>query len=76
MAKYLARPDTTVIAAVRKPDGEDAKALNDVMKGERSQLFFVKIDSASETDAAAAVKALRVGGRIVLRIGGRDVCME
>ncbi|KUJ14229.1 NAD(P)-binding protein [Mollisia scopiformis] len=53
---YLSRPNTTVIAAVRNPTS--ASSLNTLPKGEGSTLIIVKIDSASHTDALAAVKEL------------------
>lgn len=57
-ASYLLRPKTTVIAAVRDPANDRAKSLHDLPKGQDSHLIIVKIDSASETDAAVAVKDL------------------
>lgn len=59
LASYLLRPKTTVIAAVRNPESDGSKSLGDLPKGEDSQLIIVKIDSASETDAATAVKDLK-----------------
>lgn len=60
--KYIARPDTTVIAAVRNPGAEDSKALAKLTKGQGSKLITVKIESRSETDAAEAVKTLKSEG--------------
>ncbi|KAH6715911.1 hypothetical protein DL95DRAFT_528683 [Leptodontidium sp. 2 PMI_412] len=54
---YLARPSHTVIAAVRDP--ATASSLSSLPKGKDSTLIIVKIDSASETDAAAAVEVLK-----------------
>ncbi len=59
LATYLARPRTTVIAGVRDPDHATSKELLSLPKGSFSRLIVVKIDSASETDATAAVKQLQ-----------------
>ncbi|KAL2000898.1 hypothetical protein VTN02DRAFT_2486 [Thermoascus thermophilus] len=56
---YLARPRHTVIGAVRDPSAATATALHDLPKGPSSSLILVKIDSASETDAHAAVTELQ-----------------
>lgn len=55
---YLARPNHTVIGAVRDPSAATATSLHDLPKGPSSTLIIVKIDSTSETDAHAAVKEL------------------
>ena len=54
---YLGRPSHTVIAAVRDPAG--ASSLKSLKKGQDSTLIIVKIDSSSETDAAAAISTLQ-----------------
>ncbi|KAL2065557.1 hypothetical protein VTL71DRAFT_3227 [Oculimacula yallundae] len=54
---YLARPSHTVIAAVR--DLSTATPLESLPKGKDSALIIVKIDSASETDPAAAIEILK-----------------
>ena len=59
VAAYLSRPNTTVIAGVRDPSHPTAKALSDLPKGASSSLITVKIDSASPTDAAAAIESLQ-----------------
>ncbi|KAF7967622.1 hypothetical protein HWV62_33637 [Athelia sp. TMB] len=57
---FLARPNVTVIAAVRNPSSSESVAsLKALPVGAGSKLIFVKIDSLSETDAAAAVKQLQ-----------------
>ncbi|KAG7150317.1 Norsolorinic acid ketoreductase nor1 like protein [Verticillium longisporum] len=56
-AKLLERPGVTVIAAARNP--ASASSLEQLPKGEGSRLITVKIDSASDTDAAAAVEQLQ-----------------
>ncbi|EGY22045.1 hypothetical protein VD0002_g9464 [Verticillium dahliae] len=56
-AKLLERPGVTVIAAARDP--ASASSLEQLPKGEGSRLIIVKIDSASDTDAAAAVEQLQ-----------------
>lgn len=58
MATILSRPNNTVIAAVRDPQADASKALNELPKGEGSSLIFAKIDQHVPTDAAAAVKSL------------------
>lgn len=59
---YLARPNTLVIAAVRDPDKETAKALERLQKGSGSKLLVVKIDSNVETDPTAAVRSIEAAG--------------
>ncbi|KAH0165920.1 NAD(P)-binding protein, partial [Aureobasidium melanogenum] len=54
--KYLVRPDTTVVAAVRDPSGKEAQDLNTFAKGEGSKLVLVKTESTSETDALEVVR--------------------
>jgi norsolorinic acid ketoreductase len=56
---YLSRPDTIVVAAVRNPSHPTSKTLRELPKASSSSLIIVKIDNASETDAAAAVSELR-----------------
>ncbi|KAJ9609819.1 hypothetical protein H2200_006148 [Cladophialophora chaetospira] len=56
---YLARPHTTVIAAVRDPSSANNKALHDLPKSSSSRLILVKIESSSPTDADEAVKTLQ-----------------
>ena len=60
--KYLSRPETTVIAAVRDPKSDDAKSLLKLSGGSGSYVTIVKIDSKSETDALAAVKSAESQG--------------
>lgn len=57
--KYLSRPETTVVAAVRNPAGKDSQELAELKKAEGSKLILVKIDSTSETDAAKAVQEIK-----------------
>ncbi len=59
---YLARPDTTVIGGVRDILAASSKALERLPTAQGSKLILVKIDSSSETDAAAAVKTLASQG--------------
>lgn len=56
--KYLARPNHTVIAAVRKLD----TTLKDVTPAEGSKLVLVKIENESASDPAAAVEQLKAAG--------------
>jgi norsolorinic acid ketoreductase len=60
--KYLSRPNTTVVAAARNPNGQDAQDLANISKAEGSKLITVKIDSTSETDAANAISAIKGQG--------------
>ncbi|KAL4860724.1 hypothetical protein BDV12DRAFT_208901 [Aspergillus spectabilis] len=54
----LARPSTTVIAAVRDPSSGSSTSLKSIPKGDGSCLVTVKIDSGSPPDVAIAVKTL------------------
>jgi norsolorinic acid ketoreductase len=56
---YLSRPDNVVVAAVRDPADHTSKTLYDLPKASSSSVIVVKIDSASETDAADAISGLR-----------------
>ncbi|PSN74307.1 putative aflatoxin biosynthesis ketoreductase nor-1 [Corynespora cassiicola Philippines] len=62
LSTILARPNNTVIAAVRNPQAPVSQSLNEFPKGEGSSLHIVKIDSAVTTDPAAAVKTLEAAG--------------
>ena len=56
---FLARSNTTVIAAVRDPASAPSQSLQSLSKGDSSRLIVVKIDAKSPTDPAAAVKTLQ-----------------
>ena len=56
---YLARPNSTVIAAVRDPDSGSSQSLHSLRKPPSSRLIIVKIDSASATDADEAIDILK-----------------
>ncbi|KAJ5697882.1 hypothetical protein N7488_011566 [Penicillium malachiteum] len=56
--KFLARPNITVIAAVRDPAGASSQSLHSLPEGEFSHLITVKIESTSPTDPEAAVETL------------------
>ena len=60
--KYLSRPNTTVVAAARDPDGQDARDLTNISKAEGSKLITVKIDSTSETHAVNAISTIKGQG--------------
>ncbi|KAF6842501.1 aflatoxin biosynthesis ketoreductase Nor-1 [Colletotrichum musicola] len=60
--RILQKPSATVIAAVRDPLHPTSKALADLPKGPETKLIVVKLDSANEEDAAAAVAQLREQG--------------
>jgi norsolorinic acid ketoreductase len=57
LSTYIARPNTTVIAAVRDV-AKSTKDLSSVVVGKDSKLIIVKIDSTIDIDPAAAVKEL------------------
>lgn len=57
--KFIARPDTVAIAAVRDPSHHTAKALDSLPKGNNSKLIIVKYDALSKTAAGDAVETLR-----------------
>ncbi|KAK4235195.1 hypothetical protein C8A03DRAFT_18032 [Achaetomium macrosporum] len=59
VAAYLLRPSHTVIACVRNV-ATQSTALQSLPKHDSSTLIVVKLDCASETDAATAVSQLRV----------------
>ena len=59
MESYLSRPDNIVVAAVRDPAHPTSKTLQELHQASSSSLIIVKIDNASETDAADAVTELR-----------------
>ena len=58
LVTYLARPNNTVIAAVRDPSHATVKALDDLPKGSGSSLIIVKLDSSVPIDAAEAIKTI------------------
>lgn len=55
---YLQKPNHTIIAANRDPNHPTSKALNDLPKADGTSLQLVKIEAASVTDPADAVKEL------------------
>lgn len=57
-AEFLARPATTVVAALRDPKSS-ALDLKKLPVGQGSRLVIVKIDSASETDPTTALCGLQ-----------------
>ncbi|KAF5970001.1 ketoreductase [Fusarium bulbicola] len=57
--KYIARPDHVVVAAVRDPTAKSSEESLHATKGTGSRCILVKIDSASETDALAAMSTLK-----------------
>ncbi|CAI6270052.1 unnamed protein product [Periconia digitata] len=79
LATLLARPNNTLIAAVRDPEAPLSKALNDLPKGEGSSLILIKIDQSVPTDAAAAIKSLDGIDRIdtlVANAAMADLCVS
>ncbi|KAL3475424.1 NAD(P)-binding protein [Aspergillus californicus] len=59
VATFLARPNTTVIAAVRNPTSPTSQSLTTLPKPPSSTLLLVKIDSKSPKDAATAIATLQ-----------------
>lgn len=59
VAAFLARPHTTVIAAVRDPEATDSQSLMHLRFPESSRLVAVKIDSLEEDDARNALAHLK-----------------
>ncbi|OGM47985.1 hypothetical protein ABOM_002706 [Aspergillus bombycis] len=59
VASLLQQPSTTIIAAVRDPTTKASQALLDLPKSADSKLIIVKLDSANESDAFAAVNTLK-----------------
>ena len=57
LSTYIARPNTTVVAAVRDV-AKSTKDLSSVTIGKDSKLIVVKVDSTVDSDSAAAVKEL------------------
>ncbi|KAM3449583.1 hypothetical protein MY3296_006803 [Beauveria thailandica] len=55
--KYLAHPDTTVLATVRNPDSKEAKSLLSAPTGAGSRALLLKVESTSDTDALEAIKS-------------------
>ncbi|KIW66425.1 hypothetical protein PV04_05760 [Phialophora macrospora] len=55
---YLARPDNTVIAAVRDPSSPSSKSLATLPRSSTSRLIVVRIESTSTTDADDAIATL------------------
>ncbi|KAI5203411.1 putative NADP(+)-dependent dehydrogenase [Aureobasidium subglaciale] len=62
VAKYLSRPNTTVVATVRDPSTQEAQSLHSISKAEGSILIIVKVDSRSDTDCVSAVASLQNQG--------------
>ncbi|KAL4863212.1 hypothetical protein BDV12DRAFT_202297 [Aspergillus spectabilis] len=62
---FLARPNTSIIAAVRNPSSETSTSLQSIPKGVDSRLITVKIDSSSLPDAANMIKSLESNYNIV-----------
>ncbi|TDZ15780.1 Norsolorinic acid ketoreductase nor1 [Colletotrichum orbiculare MAFF 240422] len=55
----LQRPSTTVVAAVRDPSHTTSQSLSSLAAAKGSKLVIVKIDSAIDSDPAAAISALQ-----------------
>ncbi|KAI0197880.1 Nor-1 [Astrocystis sublimbata] len=59
---YLSRPDHVVIGSVRDESSPSAKSLKAITPASGTRLILVKIANDSETDAAAAVEAIKADG--------------
>jgi norsolorinic acid ketoreductase len=59
LTKYVSRPNTVVIAAVRDPSNSSSKALSSVSTGNNSKVIVSKIDSYSLADTKNAVETLK-----------------
>ncbi len=60
--KYLARPDTTVLATVRNPHSEEVQSLLRAPAGSGSRVVVLKIESTSDTDALEAIESAQSQG--------------
>lgn len=78
MEIYLARPSTTVIAAVRNPEHPSSQKLSSLPKDPSSKLLVVKIDSKSATDPANAVSHIKSQGvnALNLVIANAAICND
>ena len=56
---YLARPQMTVIAALRDPTDANTQALSSLPTGDGSKLLVVGLDSTDEHAPATAIQALQ-----------------
>ncbi|KAH8821754.1 aflatoxin biosynthesis ketoreductase-like protein nor-1 [Xylogone sp. PMI_703] len=59
LTNFLARPNTTVIAALRDPSDSSAQELSNIQVAANSKLIVVKVDARSETDASDAISLLK-----------------
>ena len=62
LKRYLARSNSTVIAANRDPEHASSKELANLPRGSNSHLIVVKVDAANDKDALSAVKELEKQG--------------
>lgn len=62
MGKYLTRPNTTVLAAVRNPDSDDSQSLQNLTAATGSRVILLKVDSTSDTDALEAIEFVKSQG--------------
>ena len=60
IAKYLGRPNHTVVAAVRDPYHSSSKSLSDLAVGDNSSLIVIPFDSSSEKSINEAINTLKV----------------
>ncbi|KAH9993466.1 hypothetical protein F4779DRAFT_623499 [Xylariaceae sp. FL0662B] len=57
--RFLLQSNTTVIAAVRRPEHSTSQSLSELPRGKSSKLITVKSDSVLDTDAHDAIKLLQ-----------------
>ncbi|KAI0172717.1 hypothetical protein GGR52DRAFT_419308 [Hypoxylon sp. FL1284] len=57
--RFLARPNITVVAAVRDLNHDTSRSLSDLARSEGTKLIVVKVDATSDVDAQDAVKLIQ-----------------
>ena len=60
VAKYLNRPNTTVIATVRDPGSSEADSLRSLPKAEGSSVIVVKIESTSKAGMNLLIRRIHI----------------
>lgn len=77
MTYYLARPNTTVIAAVRDVSSEQAKQLHTLSRGNESHLIIVSLDAdiaASTAQTASEIQIKHHIDHLVIVIANAGIC--
>lgn len=57
--RFILKPNTTVVAAVRNLEHPTSQSLSGLPRGDDSKLILVKVDSVSDTDAHDAIKLIQ-----------------